>query len=40
MKRLHCVGCGEIMGKSAVNDPYVCRKCEQSDVPRYNWLDV
>lgn len=40
MKRLHCVGCGEIIGKSAIHDAYVCRTCEKRDVPQYKWLDA
>ena len=40
MKKLHCVGCGVIIGKSAAHDAYVCRICERLDVPRYKWLDA
>jgi hypothetical protein len=40
MKKLHCVGCGEIIGKSASHDPYVCRACENLNVPEYKWLDA
>lgn len=39
MKRF-CVACGDVMGKTGVDDPYICRACERSDVPRYDWLDV
>jgi len=40
MRKSHCVSCGVIMGKSALDDPYVCRPCDNMEVPRFNWLDT
>mgnify|MGYP001578827540 CR=1 FL=1 len=35
-----CVACGFSIMKSAEEDPFMCRTCEQEqNVERYAWLD-
>ncbi|MBW3004879.1 hypothetical protein KY310_03530 [Candidatus Woesearchaeota archaeon] len=42
MKKRRCVSCGLSINKSAVDDPYMCRECENDhgiEIDRYLWLD-
>ena len=43
MKRKRCISCGSVIVKSASQDPYICRKCENEhgvELERYKYLDV
>ena len=37
-----CTSCGMTILKSATDDPYLCRTCEQErgvEIGRFDWLD-
>ena len=37
-----CTSCGMTIQKSATDDPYLCRTCEQEqgvEIGRFDWLD-
>lgn len=38
MKRRRCISCGNVIKKSAVQDPYLCRTCANVKI-RYSYLD-
>ena len=39
MERKQCVSCGNIILKSALLDPYLCRQCSREEGRRYQYLD-
>lgn len=42
MQRRKCISCGNAIYKSAHNDPYICRDCEDTTISeelRYIYLD-
>ncbi|HLC60072.1 MAG TPA: hypothetical protein VJJ52_01440 [Candidatus Nanoarchaeia archaeon] len=44
MARMKCIGCGNVIIKSGLKDPYICRDCEKLIMEtgmseRYGYLD-
>jgi len=43
MSRAKCIKCGNYIAKSGLNDPYLCRDCENGsdilEIDRYAYLD-
>ncbi len=39
MKRRKCITCGNLIFKSSLLDPYLCRGCSNEDAKRYLYLD-